>query len=211
MIENFCCLFEEHVKTERVFYSMKTEKYFYRSVLSAGKKIFCILLFGAIIPVLPAANPLFKADFDNGFNADFAKGDAAPFAVADKLEMLTDGISGKALRIGHWEGILTPGTTDVRQRKYSYVYKAENNINHLKGSISFWVASGDWDGSSTKPMRVFVSADGNGNSMMIYKIYNAPYLYFYIKNQKAVSCSLDLKNWKKANGILSYVIGITGS
>ena len=184
---------EENVK-------MRREKFFHTAVLPAAKtaeKIICILLFAATAPLLTAANPLFKADFDNGCNAEFAKGDAAPFAVADKLEMLTDGISGKALRIGHWEGILTPGTTDVRQRKYSYVYKAENNINHLKGSISFWVASGDWDGSSTKPMRVFVSADGNGNSMMIYKIYNAPYLYFYIKNQKAVSCSLDLKNWKK--------------
>ena len=145
------------------------------------EKIVHILLLGIIAPILSAANPLFKADFENGFKADFAKGNASPTTVADKLEMQTDGISGKALRIGIWDNILTPGTTEVRQRKYSYVYKAENNIEHDKGSISFWVAPGDWDGSSVKPMRVFVSADGNGNSMMIYKIYNAPYLYFYIK------------------------------
>ena len=110
---------------------MRRQKFLHTAVLPAAKtaeKIICILLFAATAPLLTAANPLFKADFDNGCNAEFAKGDAAPFAVADKLEMLTDGISGKALRIGHWEGILTPGTTDVRQRKYSYVYKAENNI-----------------------------------------------------------------------------------
>lgn len=149
---------------------------------------------------LYAAEPVFMASFDNGVDADWANGDKKPRAISEELEPFADGVAGKAVRIGAWDGMLTRGTTEIKDRKYSYLFDAKGNIDHRKGSVSFWLSPVDWDGGEEMPHRMFAFFRGADNQqcMIIYKIANRPILYFYLKNGDSVSSvHANIGHWKR--------------
>ncbi|MBR4220491.1 MAG: hypothetical protein IKR81_04995, partial [Victivallales bacterium] len=160
-------------------------------------------LFTAIVcagAVLYGANLTFHASFDKGLSADFAQGSSEPVEVLSDVACQEDGILGKCVKIGPWKDVETPGTTEIQDRDYRYVYNAAKNLNAAKGAISFWVKPVDWDGKDVGPHRLFVQLVGpNRTSMTIYKVMNNSSLYCHIVSQETASGKAmgRINGWKK--------------
>ena len=84
-------------------------------------KRFLTLLATAAM-VASAANMTFQADFEDTAEG-LSKGRAigASF-VADSVGIFDKGLSGKAIKIGPWKDMPTPGTTETADRNFGYVY-----------------------------------------------------------------------------------------
>ena len=154
----------------------------------------------ALVVQLFGAELLFDASFDKGTAADSAKGDAAPYATSDTAAALADGLHGKAVRIGTWKELMTPGTTDVKDRAYHWQYHAQGNIDYRKGAVSFWVAPGDWEGnSSTENKMLFHAACDDDAALFLFKPSPDGRIIFYLKNYastvQTVLCPVD--DWRK--------------
>ncbi len=167
-------------------------------------------LFTAIVfagAVLYGANLTFHASFDNGVSADFAQGSSEPVEVLSDVACQEDGILGKCVKIGPWKDVETPGTTEIQDRDYRYVYNAAKNLNAAKGAMSFWVKPVDWDGKDVGPHRLFVQLVGpNRTSMTIYKVMNNSSLYCHIVSQGTASGKAmgRINGWK--NGVWHHIV-----
>ncbi|MBR4222056.1 MAG: hypothetical protein IKR81_12920, partial [Victivallales bacterium] len=160
--------------------------------------LFTTILFAGV--ALFGANLTFHASFDKVLSADFAQGLGEPFEVLSDVAWQENGILGKCVRIGPWKDVETPGTTEIQDRDYHYVYHASKNLNATQGAISFWVKPVDWDGKDVAPHRLFVQLVGpNGTSMTIYKVLNQSNLYCHIVSQgKASGKAMGrISDWKK--------------
>jgi len=78
----------------------------------ALRKWFVLMCGIVAMACCQAATLLFEATFDEGTTADFAMGDATPYFTRDTVAGLADGLHGKAVRIGGWQKLMTPGTTN---------------------------------------------------------------------------------------------------
>ena len=142
------------------------------------------LLLCLLGTVLFGANLTLHVSFDKGLAADVANGKREPDAVQSNVAYQEDGVSGKGIKIGPWKNVETPGTTEVQDRNYRYVYSGMKNLNSEKGAMSFWVKPVDWDGKDAAPHRLFVHLNApNKATMTIYKVLNNPSLYCHIVSQ----------------------------
>ncbi len=158
----------------------------------------CVLVFFSVFAF--AANVTFEASFDGSFNAGVAKGASAPLKILETVDPFADGLKGKAVKIGPWKDMPTPGTTEREDRKFGLLYDGKGNINSQRGAVSFWVNPVDWSGKDSANHRMFFTAycTNNSDRFTIYKVLHESTLYVYFWNgsntQGKRVCSI--ANWK---------------
>ena len=148
-----------------------------------------------------AANSTFQADFEDTVEG-LSKGRTigASF-LKDSIGMFDKGISGKALKIGPWKDMPTPGATDSADRNFGYVYGVRECVNSKSGAISFWVSPVDWDGTNGTNHRMFCSlrSSNNQSQFILYKVLTQPslYVHFYSGGKRSSVRLCDISKWKK--------------
>ena len=161
------------------------------------KKIFAIVavfVFSAF-----AANVTFKADFEDSLEATVRGLKTFP-RTKDRVGMFDKGISGRAVKIGPWKKMPTPGTNEIADRNFGYDYFG-HMASPSRGALSFWVKPVDWDGSMGTNHRMFVDIlTGDGScQFFIYKVLTEPNLYVHCKSKDKTNGRRigSLVKWKK--------------
>lgn len=160
--------------------------------MSLSKPKCFFILFACLLHVsffalsLSAVEPVFKLDFENGFNAVTKQGVTA--AIPCKEPKLQPGrIGGNALLSGPTTGYLD--------------FPAEGIVNSTQGTIEMWVSPVDWS-ANEKAFHVFFAANAaNGKgSIFLYKYYeNYKQLWMYSRSEDQGAPSIkgmDITHWQ---------------
>ncbi|MBO7742209.1 MAG: hypothetical protein J6S21_06605 [Victivallales bacterium] len=119
------------------------------------------------------------------------------------MNVLADGISGKAIRIGGWQKLMTPGTTTFQDRAYTWQYPAAGNIDSKQGAVAFWVSPQDWDGTTNPDNKMFfhASCENDTGAFFVYKPSPDTKLFLYAKNGGNATgvTIMPINDWKKGD------------
>ena len=86
-----------------------------------------------------ATNITLQADFEGSADAVSKGRKITPNFTADSIGMFDEGIAGKAIKIGPWKDMPTPGTTDTADRRFGYEYGIRDSVNSKSGAVSFMI------------------------------------------------------------------------
>ncbi len=162
-------------------------------------KRFLTLLATAAM-VASAANMTFQADFEDTAEG-LAKGRTVGAAfVEDRVGIFDKGLSGKAIKIGPWKDMPTPGTTETAGRNFGYTYGVRECVSSRSGAVSFWVSPVDWDGTASTNHRMFCTFYASNGSMTLYKVLSEPslFVHFFSGGKRSSLRLCDISKWKKS-------------
>ena len=147
---------------------------------------------------LYAADPVFKADFEENFTGK-SRGKNIEGKVSQELlwetlqNLLQPGLKGNAAVIG---------TSADKGKLYHAVYRNSSILNPFEGTISFFVKPVNWNGTG-KDFHVLFQAAGPDSTLLIYKYINSGNLMFLLGPSRPVNGKYlwsmaggSVKNWK---------------
>ena len=149
-----------------------------------------------------ATNITLQADFEGTADAVSKGRKISPTFFKDSIGMFDEGVAGKAIKLGPWQNMPTPGTTEMADRVFGYEYGVKDSMSSRRGAVSFWVKPVDWDGKAATNHRLFCSffsSDGHCQ-LTLYKVLSEPSLFVHFRNGTSRS-SIRLASIEKwANG-----------